>query len=300
MSRRRITTSGDSAALLLTQEILDEVNINVGDEVDLSIVNHTLLVRPISRQMREGAFALIDCLGWKGIWKRTNGSSLIEKLERIEQEVKAVVDEFNSHHRNMTSGPINAQIRLISDTVAVSIQFENDAPMIDTINRGYLVRAASLSVVRIQRLFLAEEPRIVMRGCIAYGDHVVVNNFIIGPAVDEAAEHYEMAEGAFVWLLLSAGILYEQANCLMGDGRYLLMPYDLPLKTGARLKSLVVNPLYLENSVDQRRAMIEGYFKAMNGVGSLDVWLKRQNTMDFLQTAEPVSADLEQKIKGLK
>ncbi len=297
MSRRNITTSDGSAAILLPQEILDQMGSKIGDEVDLSIVGRTLVVRPIAKAMKKGAFALIDCLGWKGIWQRSSESALIEKLERIQDEVKAVEDKFNSQHCDM---PIKAQILLISDTVAISIQYENDESLINNTYKSYLVRAASLSVVGIQKLFLAEKPRIVLRGCITYGDHVVVKNFIIGPAVDEAANYYEIAEGALVWLHRSAGIHYSQANLLQDDIHSLFIPYDMPLKTGARLKSLVLNPLYLENSADGRRVIIEGYLEAMQGVDRIDVWLKGQNTLDFLQTAESVAAELEQKIKGLK
>jgi antitoxin component of MazEF toxin-antitoxin module len=46
MSRQRITADGKSATLELPQEILDELGVAVGDEVDLSVVNGTLILRP--------------------------------------------------------------------------------------------------------------------------------------------------------------------------------------------------------------------------------------------------------------
>ena len=249
--------------------------------------------------MREGALALIDCLGWKGIWQGIDESVLIAKLDMIQVEVKAEVDKINCEHHDLSYGSIEAQIRLISDTVAVSIQYENDVPLVDDITKAYLVRTASLSVVRIQRLFLDREPRIVLRGCISYGNHLVVSNFIIGPAVDEAAAHYELAEGAFVWLLPSAGVPYNYANLLLHDIGSLLILYNMPLKGGTRLKSLVINPLYLENSTDRRNLVSIAFLQSMGRVNRLDVWLKRQNTMDFLEEAELASAQFEKTIKGL-
>jgi AbrB family looped-hinge helix DNA binding protein len=47
MSRKRIDTSKDSAAILLPQEVLDQLGINPGDEVDLSVVDGTLVLRPL-------------------------------------------------------------------------------------------------------------------------------------------------------------------------------------------------------------------------------------------------------------
>lgn len=52
MSRRRITTAEDSAALLLPQEMLDEMGISIGDEVDVSVVNRTLILRSLDEAER--------------------------------------------------------------------------------------------------------------------------------------------------------------------------------------------------------------------------------------------------------
>ncbi|HXG63606.1 MAG TPA: AbrB/MazE/SpoVT family DNA-binding domain-containing protein [Blastocatellia bacterium] len=52
MSRRRITTAGDSAAILLPQEVLDQMGVKVGDEVDLSVVERTLILRPLDEAER--------------------------------------------------------------------------------------------------------------------------------------------------------------------------------------------------------------------------------------------------------
>lgn len=52
MSRKRIDTSKDSAAILLPQEVLDQLGINAGDEVDLSVVGRTLILRPLEEAER--------------------------------------------------------------------------------------------------------------------------------------------------------------------------------------------------------------------------------------------------------
>lgn len=48
MSRKRIATSQDSTAILLPQEVLDEMGVREGDEVDVSVSDGTLLMRPLS------------------------------------------------------------------------------------------------------------------------------------------------------------------------------------------------------------------------------------------------------------
>ena len=50
--RRRITTSGNSAALILSQDLLGLMGVSPGDEVDVSLVDRTLVVRPITEAER--------------------------------------------------------------------------------------------------------------------------------------------------------------------------------------------------------------------------------------------------------
>ncbi len=52
MSRKRIDTSEDSAAILLPQEVLDQLGISAGDEVDLSVVGRALILQPLEEPQR--------------------------------------------------------------------------------------------------------------------------------------------------------------------------------------------------------------------------------------------------------
>lgn len=52
MSRKRITTAGDSATVLLPQERLDLMGVAAGDEVDVSVVDGTLIVRSLAEAER--------------------------------------------------------------------------------------------------------------------------------------------------------------------------------------------------------------------------------------------------------
>lgn len=52
MSRKRITVSESSTAFLLPQEILDLMGVDAGDEVDVSVVDRTLILRPLDEVER--------------------------------------------------------------------------------------------------------------------------------------------------------------------------------------------------------------------------------------------------------
>jgi antitoxin component of MazEF toxin-antitoxin module len=59
MSRERITAVGESAALLLPQEVLDKLGITIGDEVELSLIDRTLMLQPLDEASRAQQLAAI-------------------------------------------------------------------------------------------------------------------------------------------------------------------------------------------------------------------------------------------------
>ena len=76
MSRKRIATSQDSAAILLPQEVLDEMGVLDGDEVDVSISDRTLIMRPLDA----------------------------ERARRIEDVTKAVFERRGGAYRKLAEG----------------------------------------------------------------------------------------------------------------------------------------------------------------------------------------------------
>jgi antitoxin component of MazEF toxin-antitoxin module len=59
MSRERITAVGKSAALLLPKEVLDKLGITIGDEVELSLIDRTLMLQPLDEADRAQQLAAI-------------------------------------------------------------------------------------------------------------------------------------------------------------------------------------------------------------------------------------------------
>jgi hypothetical protein len=286
--------------------------------------------------MQEGAFVLIDCLGFKGIWKRTDPDLLLQKFSRLGPSIQERLGNLEILFSFSGTDQLRIHNRLLSDTVAISFQFETQegAEYSDT-DRGLLVFCACLITPLVMHWFLEEEPPLVFRGCITYGKHFIENNFIAGPAIDEAAEYMNLAEGAFVWLHPNAATLYRKclrglsqdtrlneeairekikekeetlySNILMrrivevyGRGAIveffkLVMTamtnaplvidhYRMPIKSGGHLECPIVNPLMSAKSAEVMRSMIEKYSTYISG-DKLDIWLKRQNTIEFLQEA---------------
>jgi hypothetical protein len=151
----------------------------------------------------------------------------------------------------------------------------------------------------------------VLRGCITYGKYehntTKTGSFIVGPAVDDAAENMEVSQGAFVWLQPEAAVLYRYAVEIQkktvrllykrGDKPELLKAsiqslaeplivdqYEMPLKGGGRLKCPVINPLAFHDTEEELHSVFTAYKKALSG-NQIDLWLKQQHTMEFLEKA---------------
>jgi antitoxin component of MazEF toxin-antitoxin module len=52
MSHERIIAVDESAALILPKDVLDKLGIAVGDEVELSLIDRTLIVQPLAEADR--------------------------------------------------------------------------------------------------------------------------------------------------------------------------------------------------------------------------------------------------------
>jgi hypothetical protein len=157
--------------------------------------------------MKEGALVLLDCLGFRGIWNRVDPEKLVNKLKSMEKEAAArVVSKYSSSA--LSFGRIRSHLSLLSDTVALSVQYEEDGYKSggypDERQKDLLVSVACESAGVLANLFIDSEIPLPLRGCISFGRHLSDGNFLIGPAVDQAAEYMNEPEGAFIWVLPGA------------------------------------------------------------------------------------------------
>lgn len=267
--------------------------------------------------MREGAFALIDCLGFKGIWKRGDYRTaeewkkyqlrLIEKLRAITKEVPKQVRAGARPYRHF-SEPVVPGVNLLSDSVAISLQYDEDLPPKGRY-KNYLAWLACESTLKVLDRFRQDNPALVLRGCITYGEHISEGNFIVGPAVDDAAEGMDIGQGAFVWLHPTAADKYRQCiktteetvrklNGTQDPEQILLVRdlklalakplvvdhYDMPLKAGGPLRCSVLNPFAFHGTEEAQQEVKRECLEAISG-NQLGVLLKHQYTADFLDEA---------------
>jgi hypothetical protein len=254
--------------------------------------------------MRFGAVAILDALGFKGLWGRYSPQEVAGALRRHKAAFSAIEVGINAH-------PPGSRFRFLclSDTLVFSIvtlHTISDVEQNEDARRDAeeAVRRAVHAAQTAIMLALAQKPVLVFRGCIAAGAlYAADDDYLIGGAVDEAAEYMDEADGAFVWLLPSATRLVK------GFGRKdsCVVRFPVPMHGGRTVEVPVVNPL---ESIDEgfespnqvkarrniRRRTLEAFTdpKRLGGrPPSLDVVAKMQNTKRFLDEAERVTAAAE-------
>lgn len=143
------------------------------------------------------------------------------------------------------------------------------------------------------------DPPLVYRGTVSVGRFAIEDQFVVGPAVDEAAQAEKLAQGALVWCCPSAldCISKAQAAPLLFAGNFENLPlvqnYPVHLKGGDTIVSHVINPL----SGNHERFIQ----RTLDGFDSLriDVRVKKQNTETFLRRAEAEAREYERRLLAL-
>ena len=59
MSRERLTAVGESVALILPKEALERLGVAIGDEVEVSLLDRTLLLQPLDEADRSQRLAVL-------------------------------------------------------------------------------------------------------------------------------------------------------------------------------------------------------------------------------------------------
>jgi hypothetical protein len=230
--------------------------------------------------MQQGLVALIDALGFRGIWSEFSEDQLLGTLHRVRDEIRQQDPDIH--------------VRLLSDTFVLASSLPPDDP--DPGDSGYWLTFRFMrALAGVQATAALSTPPLLYRGCIAHGSVLIDGDFIVGQAVDEAAEWMEQADGAFIWLAPSALALYNAGQSFRMAERSVALEYDVPLRNGRTVRTLAVNPLAgypsdgsMNRTEHLHRVLADKLslaFHRPRGRMHVDVFIKKQRTEAFLEAA---------------
>lgn len=248
---------------------------------------------PNSATMKVGAVALIDALGFKGIWRRHRPRDVLAKFHRLQDQAQRI---HNARARRGEPFQVARHVQFLSDTIMIAASASLRRKWKST-HRATLVQYGRLSSLRdvcntvsiiAGSAMAPPAPNLTFRGAIAFGKFHVDGPFLIGPAIDEAAEAHNLPEGAHIWLCPSAlDVISKSAGHAFGKdpGRRfpMIRDFPVPMKGGRTYRVDTINPLQFFPCRADAEAAVRAAVATF--AGSLDVLVKKQNTEALLAVA---------------
>jgi hypothetical protein len=222
-------------------------------------------------ELRDGAVALVDALGFRGIWGRANPADLLWTLHRYRRYA-------TEYAESAAKFGIKVNIAAFSDNVVIAATLETGSDP----DQCSSVVARIVAEMQIDAL---ESPcPLAYRGAIARGKVFADTYFVVGEAVDRAATWMEQADAALVWCLPDSQH-YSEIQRLQP-----LTPFSVPLKDGRRLPTQAVNPFasfMLDRDVTRAKRIDDFGSRLISTFTGRDpnVAIKRHNTIEFLREA---------------
>lgn len=222
--------------------------------------------------MNTGAVALIDALGFRGIWGRHKSADVLTALKTMKDWMEARVQaQFSSQPW------MQCHVAFLSDTIAVSMALDESTKDREAMSVLYLGDVISWILDRTLR----SNVPLAYRGAIAIGSYEVSPHFLIGQAIDDAASAHDLAQGAIIWLT-------PEARCQVA--RWLkdqphnthLVKFDVPLKGGDTFYTYTVSPLEQARDEDDANVLTRNLLKTFSS-SNMEVAVKRQNTADHMR-----------------
>jgi hypothetical protein len=242
--------------------------------------------------MRTGAVLMMDALGFKGISERKPLKSIMEKLWLLREHK----DRLQPLAALAATAGADLQVEFLSDTVVVACFDPTDPPLtvaLATTVGGYLTMAAVADTDQGRKY----DVQLAHRGVVTFGEFYIDGSFLVGGAVDVASEHYERADGAFIWLHESALVHRDRVLKVSALRRPIATEWDVSLDKGeTHMKTLVASPLgHTKDPVDTSKAILDTF---ESGKAKPRVAWYQENTRKFLDVALAEQMDWLRKNPG--
>jgi hypothetical protein len=226
--------------------------------------------------------------------------ALLSRKVTVLQEHVAHASESVTRNFMQFSGPgrlrnaPRGSVRLLSDTIVIAVHIPSFEPFVDEMRINVARSAMTTFVVHAIGFAIAaatQGPALLnYRVAITWGEFVINENLLIGPAVDEVANLYERADAAVVDLTSCAAEHVLRLKNLPGvppelQPDRLMFEYDIPVKCGHSERRWVVSPYAVCSRAADRHDVLAGIKSAFGEQGATLHATKYRNTMNLLAAA---------------
>ncbi|MDE1765562.1 MAG: hypothetical protein KGI27_04700 [Thaumarchaeota archaeon] len=222
---------------------------------------------------KKGLVILLDALGIKGIWK---GNSPTD----VQHDWNTVITNCRSMVKELTTIGLSTTFNAFSDTVVITAS-GSDIKI--------LITKMAETLIKTMEVAIAHD--IFFRGCISIGEFFPDPNIIVGKAIDDAAQYYQMPEWIGISVTPNSHKLIDSIGFHTEKNKGLFVEYDIPLKNTIEKKGMALNwPTHVinigklagesENSHSQTlRELVE---TKIENSDDINVSFKWRNTLNFI------------------
>lgn len=135
--------------------------------------------------MFSGAVAIIDALGFRGIWERHSPDDVLGTMKNLKNRLEQrITTQFERQPW------MQCEIAFLSDTIALSMSLDPSTKNRMAMSVIYLGDVISWVLEETLRSAIP----LAYRGAISVGDYDISPHFLIGKAIDEAADAHNLAK----------------------------------------------------------------------------------------------------------
>jgi hypothetical protein len=131
--------------------------------------------------MDKGAIAFLDILGFKGIWQNREPHEVIDILDSVAPRV-AQTFQKNLQGQTLPFKMESPVVTILSDTIVIVLKSDHPS----------CIAIRSSAILDLFDFFA--QHRLFFRGAISYGHYIQKGSTFIGPAIDDVAEWYNVAD----------------------------------------------------------------------------------------------------------
>ena len=148
---------------------------------------------------RWGLIALVDALGFKGIYRQHDPEQVLTQMKQIEDDLRAEFEAYRDSNRILLSSAMG--IRFLSDAVAISLQTPHTHQHeVDPKDARFACFTLCQLVLELTNLWALSPIKLTFRGAIGIGRYCAAGNYLVGEAIDQAAQLHSEPDGAFICL----------------------------------------------------------------------------------------------------
>lgn len=232
------------------------------------------------------AVALIDALGFKGIWRHEDPATVVSALRTYREMARRMNEEVGGQ-----PSPFTFHAQAVSDTLI----FATAAPEGTQALEQRMVELLGIILAAVTRNAFLHTLPLAFRGYLSLGEGLLEDGVLVGEAIDEAASKYERADAACVWLSPRAAEVVTSLPAKTKSGYWIstAVPMALhKLREGepSSVNTVAINPCGRTPDGGEHAKIVAGALHASErGDQTPEVVRKRGNTLAFLNECSRAS-----------